>query len=178
MTEALAGQDSLILLDNCEHLIEAAAKFCDQVIRHCPRVRFLVTSREPLGIDGERVYRVPSLSLPGSDAESVEDLAGSDAVQLFAERARAHQPDFVIDARVGAADAVTICRRLDGIPLALELAAARLSSMSLAQVADAARPALPAADRRQPQRDAAPADAAGDGRLVVRPAEPRRSGRR
>ena len=84
--EALAGQDSLILLDNCEHLIDAAAKFCDQVIRHCPKVRFLATSREPLGIDGERVYRVPSLTLPGSDAESVEDLAGSDAVRLFVER--------------------------------------------------------------------------------------------
>jgi predicted ATPase/class 3 adenylate cyclase len=132
--EALTDQDSLILLDNCEHLIDAAAKFCDQVIRHCPKVRFLVTSREPLGIDGERIYRVPSLTLPGSDAESVEDLAGSDAVQLFAERARAHQPDFVIDEH-SAQDAVTICRRLDGIPLALELAAARLSSMSLAQVA-------------------------------------------
>jgi predicted ATPase/class 3 adenylate cyclase len=132
--EALAGQESLIVLDNCEHLIDAAAKFCDQVIRQCPKVRFLATSREPLGIDGERVYRVPSLSLPGSDAESVEDLAGSDAVQLFAERARAHQPDFVIDA-LSARDAATICRRLDGIPLALELAAARLSSMSLAQVA-------------------------------------------
>jgi predicted ATPase len=132
--EALSGQESLILLDNCEHLIDAAAKFCDQVIRHCPKVRFLVTSREPLGIDGERIYRVPSLTLPGSDAESVEDLAGSDAVQLFAERARAHQADFVIDAR-SAPDAVIICRRLDGIPLALELAAARLSSMSLAQVA-------------------------------------------
>ena len=132
--EALTAQESLILLDNCEHLIDSAAKFCDQVIRHCPKVRFLVTSREPLGIDGERVYRVPSLTLPGSDAESVEDLAGSDAVQLFAERARAHQTDFVIDAH-SAPDAVTICRRLDGIPLALELAAARLSSMSLAQVA-------------------------------------------
>ena len=128
--EALTGQDSLILLDNCEHLIDAAAKFADQVIRQCPKVRFLVTSREPLGIDGERVYRVPSLTLPGSDAESVDDLAGSDAVQLFAERARAHQPEFVID-ELSARHAVTICRRLDGIPLALELAAARLSSMSL-----------------------------------------------
>jgi predicted ATPase/class 3 adenylate cyclase len=132
--EALSGQDCLILLDNCEHLIDAAAKFCDQVIRHCPKVRFLATSREPLGLDGERVYRVPSLTLPDTNAESVEDLAGSDAAQLFAERARAHQPDFVIDA-LSARDAATICRRLDGIPLALELAAARLSSMSVAQVA-------------------------------------------
>jgi predicted ATPase/class 3 adenylate cyclase len=132
--EALSGQESLVLLDNCEHLIDAAAKFCDQVIRHCPNVRFLATSREPLGIDGERIYRVPSLTLPDASAESIDDLAGSDAVQLFAERARAHQADFVIDA-ITAPDAVTICRRLDGIPLALELAAARLSSMSVAQVA-------------------------------------------
>ncbi len=135
VTQALSGQDTLILLDNCEHLVEAAAKFCDQVIRHCPRVRFLVTSREPLGIDGERVYRVPSLSLPGADVVSADDLIASDAVRLFAERARVHQQDFVIDEE-SAPQAATICRRLDGIPLALELAAARLSSMSLAQVAD------------------------------------------
>ncbi len=134
LIDALSGQDSLILLDNCEHLIDAAAKFCDQVIRHCPKVRFVATSREPLGIDGERVYRVPSLTLPDTNAESVDDLAGSDAVQLFAERARAHQPDFAIDAH-SARDAATICRRLDGIPLALELAAARLSAMSVSQVA-------------------------------------------
>ncbi len=133
VTEALAGQDALILLDNCEHLIDAAAKLCDRVIRHCPRVRLLATSREPLGIDGERVYRVPSLTLPGSDAVSADDLGGSDAVRLFVARARMHDPRFVLDD--GAAPLVaTICRRLDGIPLALELAAARLSSMSLAQV--------------------------------------------
>ncbi|MGH3302103.1 MAG: ATP-binding protein [Streptosporangiaceae bacterium] len=104
------------------------------MIRHCPSVRFLGTSREPLGIDGERVYRVPSLSLPDADADAAEDLTRSDAVLLFAERARALQPDFRLDegsARLTA----TICRRLDGIPLALELAAARLSSMSLAQIA-------------------------------------------
>ena len=135
VTGALASQDTLLLLDNCEHLIEASAKFCEQVIRHCPRVRFLVTSREPLGIDGERVYRVPSLSLPPGDADAVEELAGSDAVQLFAERARAHLPSFRLDAP-SVPLVATICRRLDGIPLALELAAARLSSMSLKQVAD------------------------------------------
>jgi len=134
ITKALADQDLLLLLDNCEHLIDAAAKFCDEVIRHCPRVRFLVTSREPLGIDGERVYRVPSLSLPATDAESSGDVAGSDAVRLFAERARALQPDFRLD-KQSSPLAATICRRLDGIPLALELAAARLSSMSLAQIA-------------------------------------------
>ena len=133
VTDALAGQDSLIVLDNCEHLIDAAAELSDQVIRRCAKVRLLATSREPLGIDGERVYRVPSLTLPGSDAESADDLAGSDAVRLFVARASVHDP-IVLDH--GSVPLVaTICRRLDGIPLALELAAARLSSMSLAQVA-------------------------------------------
>jgi predicted ATPase/class 3 adenylate cyclase len=133
ISEALADHHALILLDNCEHLIDAAAKFCDEVIRRCPGVRFLATSREPLGIDGERVYRVPSLSLPDADADTAEGLTHSDAVLLFAERARAIQPDFVIDS-ASARLAATICRRLDGIPLALELAAARLASMSLAQI--------------------------------------------
>jgi predicted ATPase/class 3 adenylate cyclase len=134
VTNALADQDTLIVLDNCEHVIDPAAKFCDEVIRHCPKVRFLATSREPLGIDGERVYRVPSLSLPDADADTAEGIAQSDALRLFAERARALQPDFRLDQQ-SAPLAATICRRLDGIPLALELAAARLSSMSLAQIA-------------------------------------------
>jgi predicted ATPase len=134
VTEALASQEALILLDNCEHMIEAAAKFCGQVIRHCAKVRFLATSREPLGIDGEHVYRVPSLSLPLADVESLAELTASDAIRLFAERAGQHQPGFRIDQQ-SAPLAATVCHRLDGIPLALELAAARLSSMSLAQVA-------------------------------------------
>ncbi len=133
--QALASQDSLILLDNCEHLIDAAAKFCDELLRHCPKVRFLATSREPLGIGGERVYRVPSMSLPERGAESREDLAASDAVQLFVDRAQRHKSEFTLDDQ-SVPLVATICRRLDGIPLALELAAARLSSMSLAQIAD------------------------------------------
>jgi predicted ATPase/class 3 adenylate cyclase/tetratricopeptide (TPR) repeat protein len=135
VVDALANQDTLILLDNCEHLIDAAAKFCEQVIRHCPRVRFLATSREPLGIDGDWVYRVPSLSLPDPDAVSPADLNRSDAVRLFADRARLHDPGFTLDER-SVALVATLCRRLDGIPLALELAAARLSSMSLGQITD------------------------------------------
>jgi predicted ATPase/class 3 adenylate cyclase len=135
VVDALGHQDTLILLDNCEHLVDAAAKFCEQVIRHCPRARILGTSREPLGIDGERVYRVPSLSLPPADAESTADLARSDAVRLFAERARLHDPGFRLDQQ-SAALVATLCRRLDGIPLALELAAARLSSMSLRQITE------------------------------------------
>jgi predicted ATPase/class 3 adenylate cyclase len=134
LTEALTGQDVLILLDNCEHVIDAAAKFCEHVIRHCPKVRFLATSREPLGIDGERVYRVPSLSLPLQDAETASELTGCDSVLLLIERARGHDPSFSLDDSVAPLVA-TVCCRLDGIPLALELAAARLSSMSLRQVA-------------------------------------------
>jgi predicted ATPase/class 3 adenylate cyclase len=133
VTDALSGQQALLVLDNCEHLIDAAAKFSDQVIRACPKVSVLATSREPLGIDGELVYRVPSMSLPELSAETVEDLGGSDAALLFAARARVHGLELDdSSARLVA----TICRRLDGIPLALELAAARLSSMSLQQVTD------------------------------------------
>lgn len=133
--EVLSCEDVVIVLDNCEHVIEEAARFCAQVIRYCPRVRFLATSREPLGIEGERVYRVPSMSLPPKDAISAADLAASDSVQLFAERARAHEPRFVLD-DAAAPLVATICRRLDGIPLALELAAARLSSMSLLHLSE------------------------------------------
>jgi predicted ATPase len=135
VTDALGDQDTLILLDNCEHLVDAAAKFSEQMIRHCPRVRIMATSREPLGIDGERVYRVPSLSLPAADAESAADLTRSDAVRLFADRARLHDTGFSLDEQ-SAALVATLCTRLDGIPLALELAAARLSSMSLRQITE------------------------------------------
>jgi len=131
--DALGCQDALIILDNCEHLIDAAAKFCDTGIRHCPKIRFLATSREPLGIDGERVYRVPSMSLPPADVATADDVAHSDAVRLFADRARLSDPTFVLDDSTALFVAST-CRRLDGIPLALELAAARLTSMSLQQV--------------------------------------------
>jgi predicted ATPase/class 3 adenylate cyclase len=133
VVDALGCQDALIFLDNCEHVIDAAAEFCDTAIQHCPMIRFLATSREPLGIDGERVYRVPSMSLPSADIVSAGDIADSDAVRLFAERARLSNPGFAIDEST-AALVSSICRRLDGIPLALELAAARLTSMSLQQV--------------------------------------------
>jgi predicted ATPase/class 3 adenylate cyclase len=135
LIDALREQDTLILLDNCEHVIDGAAKFCGQLVRECPRLRILATSREPLGIDGEHVYRVPSLSLPPGEAESVDAVAGSDAVRLFVDRARSQDPGFVLDG-ASAPLVASVCRRLDGIPLALELAAARLSSMSLPQVSD------------------------------------------
>jgi len=125
---ALREQDTLLVLDNCEHLIEDAAALCDRITRDCRRVRILATSREPLGIDGERVYRVASLSLPDGDGQTP-----SEAVELFADRARAQDPGFVLDDMTTPL-AASVCRRLDGIPLAIELAAARLKSMSLSQV--------------------------------------------
>jgi predicted ATPase/class 3 adenylate cyclase len=135
LIDTLAGQELVILLDNCEHVIDAAAKFCDAVMRHCPRIRIIATSREALGIDGERVYRVPSLSLPPADAEGAAEVADFDAVRLFTERAKTHDPEFVLG-EATAPSVATICRRLDGIPLALELAAARLSSMSVQQICE------------------------------------------
>jgi predicted ATPase/class 3 adenylate cyclase len=133
LTESLREQDTLILLDNCEHVIDASAKLCGLLVRDCPRLRILATSREPLGLDGERVYRVPSLSLPPGEAEAVDEIAASDAARLFVDRAQAHDAGFGLD-KDTAPLVASVCRRLDGIPLALELAAARLSSMSIQQV--------------------------------------------
>lgn len=130
LLEVLGDQDVLVVLDNCEHVIDACAKLADLVHRSCPRVHLLATSREPLAIDGERVYRVRPLSLPSEDADTVEELEASDAVQLFMERARAHDDTFSLDGSIAGLVA-SICRRLDGIPFAIELAAARLASMSL-----------------------------------------------
>jgi len=133
LTESLREQDTLILLDNCEHVIDDAAKLCGLLVRDCPRLRILATSREPLGLDGEHVYRVPSLSLPPSEAEAVDEIAVSDAARLFVDRAQAHDSGFRLDQDTAPLVA-SVCRRLDGIPLALELAAARLSSMSIQQI--------------------------------------------
>jgi len=130
LVELLSTLRVLLVLDNCEHLISAAAKLADGVSRSCPSAHLLATSREPLGIDGEQVYRLRPLSLPPEDASSAEELASSEAAQLFVERARASDRTFLLDGSV-AAPVASICRRLDGIPLAIELAAARVSTMSL-----------------------------------------------
>jgi predicted ATPase/class 3 adenylate cyclase len=129
---ALAFQSVLIVLDNCEHLIGACAKTADAILRHCPRAHLLVTSREPLGIGGETIYRVPSLSLPDpADAAP----ASCDAIALLAERAREQGVDLAFDEETLPV-MVSVCRRLDGLPLAIELAAARLRSLSLAGLRD------------------------------------------
>jgi len=137
LIDVMVDSNLLVVLDNCEHLIDACATLADAVLRGCPGVQILATSREPLGIGGERVYRVPSMALPPEStaiAVAGTDLSRFEAVRLFLERARDHRPDFVLDDTV-AATVVSVCRRLDGIPLAIELAAARLRSMSIVDIA-------------------------------------------
>ena len=131
--DALHTKELVLVLDNCEQIVEAVGELTRGLLRECPRVRVLATSREALGIDGEQVWPLPSLALP--DPSSPVDLvAASEAVTLFIERARAVQPGFVLDdINVGAV--IEICRRLDGIPLAVELAAARVTIMSPSEIA-------------------------------------------
>jgi predicted ATPase/DNA-binding SARP family transcriptional activator len=134
LTDYLRGKELLIVLDNCEHLIGACAQLAGEVLRSAPGVRLLVTSRERLGAGGEALLPVPPLSLPGPRETTPDQLAQSDAVRLFVDRATAVQPAFVLDA--AAAPAVGhICRRLDGIPLALELAAARVRILPAPEIA-------------------------------------------
>jgi predicted ATPase/DNA-binding SARP family transcriptional activator len=124
----------LVILDNCEHLVDEAAAIADQLVRGCPRMTLLATSREPLAIEGEHLYRVPPMFVPPADAEP-SCLLTSDAVRLFADRARQHRSEF----SVGPANASAVgrlCRRLDGIPLAIELAAARLRTLTLEEIDD------------------------------------------
>jgi predicted ATPase len=136
LVTGLASRQALIVLDNCEHLIGACAKVADATLRYCSEIRLLATSREPLGIAGETIYRVPSMSLPEEDGDSGDvDPYGSDAVALFAERAAAQGMGFVLD-RASTPLVAQICRRLDGMPLAIELAASRLRALSLVDIND------------------------------------------
>ncbi len=129
-----ADKQMLLLLDNCEHLIEACARLADHLLRACPQVKVLVTSREALGIAGETIFLVPSLQLPLPDAQAAPDrLAHCESVRLFVERAVSIKPDFQLTS-TNATAVAQICRRLDGIPLAIELAVARLRSLSADQI--------------------------------------------
>ena len=125
---AVGDRRLLLVLDNCEHVIGACAKLADTLLRGCPGIVLLATSREPLGIDGERVYRVPSLGVPAENADGAE-IRGSEAARLLADRAAAQGVRLGEDEQ-SARVAARICRRLDGIPLAIELAAARLRVLS------------------------------------------------
>ncbi len=127
---ALADKNALLVLDNCEHVLEAAARLSHEVVAACPGVRMLATSRQALGVPGETAWPVLPLSLPNPDDPVGQE--ESDAVSLFADRARAAKPTFAVGA--DAALVARLCGRLDGIPLAIELAAARVKILSLEQI--------------------------------------------
>ena len=128
----LAEGSQLLLIDNCEHVLAAAAEAAHKLRRAAPNLRVLATSRSPLGVAGELVFRVPSMSVPHDNLEP-EGLLEYESVRLLVERARAHRPDFTVD-RTNFKAIAAVCTRLDGIPLALELAAARLGTMSVADL--------------------------------------------
>ncbi|MFI6207658.1 AfsR/SARP family transcriptional regulator [Streptomyces sp. NPDC051041] len=134
LTDALGGRRLLLVLDNCEHVIEAVAGLARALLRHAPGVRILATSQEPLDVAGEHVWPVPPLDLP-DPAASAADLARSSAVRLFLARARATLPGFELTDDNAVAVAA-ICRRLDGIPLALELASARVRALGVHELAE------------------------------------------
>lgn len=130
---AIREREVLLILDNCEHVIESAAAFAHRVLGECRRLRILATSREPLGITGEALWLVEPLALPEADA-SPGEVASSPAIQLLRDRAGAVRKDLAVDADT-LSTMVRVCRALDGMPLAIELAAASLRTMSIDQLA-------------------------------------------
>jgi predicted ATPase/DNA-binding SARP family transcriptional activator len=134
MADLLRAQEGLVVLDNCEHLVDACAGLAHAILAGCPGLRILATSREALGVKGERTYPVPPLGVPARTA-STAAIEESEAVRLFVDRARDALPEFRVTDD-NATVVAEICIRLDGIPLALELAAARTKSLSLAQIRD------------------------------------------
>jgi predicted ATPase len=141
VTDYLRGKELLLALDNCEHLIEASARLTEHFLHACPQLKIITSSREALGIPGEIVYRVPSLSLPQDleDLPETGDLTQAlmryEATQLFAERASKANPQFALT-KNNARYVTQICQRLDGIPLAIELAAARVKLFTPQQIAE------------------------------------------
>ena len=136
IADALRPRRMVLILDTCEHVVDACATLVAQLLASCPSLRLIATSREPLRVRGETAWRVPPLALPAQFGElSDQDMAEHEAIRLFAERAAAVRPGF----RLGAGNTgavVRLCRTLDGIPLAIELAAARVRALSVEQIAD------------------------------------------
>lgn len=132
VTDYLRDKQLLLILDNCEHLVEASAQVADQLLHACPQLKIIASSREALGINGETVYRVPSLSLPDTSSRSLLDY---EATRLFIDRAAKAEPRFHLTDH-NASSIAQICQRLDGIPLAIELAAARVKLFTPEQIAE------------------------------------------
>src|SRR6266850_7634193 len=134
VARAVGTKKLLLVIDNCEHVIAAAAAMAETLLRATPGASLVATSREPLRVSGEHVYRVPPLDLPAEDNQDMEDVLRHGAVRLFVSRAHAADPRYVAEGPVAAAT-VAICRRLDGIPLAIELAATRIVGFGVNGVA-------------------------------------------
>jgi predicted ATPase len=135
LVESLKSEKVMLVIDNCEHLVGACAELADTLLRSCPRLHILATSREILGIDGEISWPVPPLSAPDpNDLPPIEELLHSEAVTLFTERAKTNAPVFELTEHNAPAVA-RVCQRLDGVPLAIELAAARARVLSAEQIA-------------------------------------------
>ncbi len=134
LIDTCADREMLIVLDNCEHLIDTVATVADKMLQHCPAVSLLATSREPLRIHGEQRYQLEPMSVPDDVPARLDALGGVAAVELFCERARMQQPGFALTPE-NAPEVVRICRALDGIPLAIELAAARMDTMPIGALA-------------------------------------------
>ena len=142
LSDVLRDRQLLLVLDNCEHLLEAAALLVDALLDSCPRARILATSREGLRVEGEARWLVPPLSVPERRCTpSLEELEGYESVRLFVERARGRDPAFSLSPH-NALTVAEVCRRLEGIPLAIELAAARVGTLSLEQIAERLKDAL------------------------------------
>jgi predicted ATPase/DNA-binding winged helix-turn-helix (wHTH) protein len=133
LAKALAGKSLLLILDDCEHVIEAATHIAEALLAAGPAVRVLATSREPLRSDGERIFRVPGLDVSPESSDDVEEFLSSGAARLFFSRAQSAGLRLSMDRGVAAA-AAAICRRLDGIPLAIELAASRVAALGVETV--------------------------------------------
>jgi predicted ATPase/DNA-binding CsgD family transcriptional regulator len=154
LAEAFRYRRVLLVLDNCEHLIEACASICQRLLASSPGLRVVATSREPLRVAAETVWPVPPLGLPAEDVHDVDGLRGYDAIRLFAERAAGAKPDFALGPG-NIASVTAICRALDGLPLAIELAAAWVRVLSIDQIRarlDRRLALLTSSDRAVPAR--------------------------
>jgi len=133
LTNVLRRKTVLLILDNCEHLLDACSQMIQTLLTNCPNLKILTTSREVLNMEGEAKYYLPSLAVPINDAASLEKMGEFESVQLFAERVSLTLPSFNLT-KENCNTIVEICRRVDGIPLAIELAAARISILSVDEI--------------------------------------------
>ena len=133
LVEHLEEREALLLLDNCEHLVASCVALCDVLLHACPMLKILATSREALAVAGERRWQVPPLSSPDPRVQAAGELGRFESVRLFVERARYRRPDFVLNPE-NAPSVAEVCYKLDGIPLAIELAAARVGTISVPQI--------------------------------------------